>query len=109
MPDIKSKSFVHEDWAVVIAGFLIIIIAIAGFQAPVPAYAWSNFDDLATKVFSGPNLLKIFWQFLLVIAISALVALITGKQLIKTISVFPIIFILTTIALILTGNKQVKA
>ena len=32
MPDIKSKSFVHEDWAVVIAGFLIILIAIAGQQ-----------------------------------------------------------------------------
>ncbi len=109
MPEIKAKSFIHEDWAVVIAGFLIIGIVIAGIQLPVPNFGWSNFGELSEKVFAAANLLKIFWQFLLVIAVSALVALITGKSVSRAVTVFPSIFLLTVLALVLAGNKQVKA
>ncbi len=105
----KNQLAIHEDWAVVIAGFLIIIAAISGFQSPVPQYNWSSISELSSKVFVPANLLNIFWQFFYVAVVAAVIALITGKPVIKIITVFPVIYFLTVIALVLAGNKQIKA
>ncbi len=105
----KKQWAIHEDWAVVIAGFIIIIASISGLQSPVPQYNWSSFSDLSTKVFSGPNLLKIFYQFLYINMIAIIVSWITRRSIQKTITILPILYILTIIALILTGSDQAKA
>jgi len=105
----KNRLTVHEDWAVVLAGFLIIIVSVLGLQSPIPQYNWSNTEELSAKVFAPPNLLNIFRQFLYVIIVAVLVAFITGKSIQKLLTVFPVIYVLTIIAIVLAGNKQVKA
>lgn len=104
-----KRIFLHEDWAVVIAGFLIILISIAGLQSPVPQFSWSNGAELSSKVFAASNLLNIFWQFLYVTFVAIILSLITGKSVVRLIIFFPIIYLLTLIALVLAGNKQIKA
>ena len=101
--------FVHEDWAVVLAGFLIIIVSVMGLQSPVPQYNWSNAAELSSKVLASSNLLNIFWQFVYVIIIAVIVTFITGKPVQKMLTAFPVIYVLTIIAIVLAGNKQVKA
>jgi len=109
MSQVNNRFSVHEDWAVVIAGFAIIIIAIIGLQSPVPQFNWASADELASKVFAASNLLAILYQFIYVFIMSILVNWITGKPVQKQVFVFPVIYILTIIALILAGNKQVKS
>lgn len=105
----QKKAYVHEDWAVVILGCLIIILALAGVLLVVPSFSWDTTQELNTKVLSTKNLSLIGTQFIFVLIVSALGALLTGKSVIANIKTFPIVYILTIIALILAGNSQVKA
>ena len=47
-------------------------------------------------------------QFLLVLLIAGLGALLTGKPLKHFIIVFPVVYIITLVALVLAGNSQIK-
>lgn len=104
-----KKSLLHEDWAVVALGFLIIILFIAGLLVPVPAFGWKSFDDLFAKVLTSGNLFVIGAQFLLVFIVSVLGALLTNKPVKNAVIVFPVVYLLTVVALILAGNSEVKA
>lgn len=104
----ENKAWIHEDWAVVVAGFLIIIAALAGLQSPVPQFGWSNGTDLSSKIFTQQNAVKILGQFLFTFVTAIIVAFLTGKSVKKMITVFPVIFVLTLIALLLAGNSTVK-
>lgn len=105
----NKKISIHEDWVVVILGILTIILAISGFVLQVPVFGWKNTTDLFTKVCSGANLQIIGIQFLFVIAIAALGAMLMGKSVKNAVLTFPVVYILTIVALILAGNSQVKA
>lgn len=104
-----KRKLVHEDWATVILGFAVILLAFAGVKAAVPAYKWSNFDDLAANVFAQANLTSILLQFIFVFAIAAAGAWLTGRPIRSFIIMFPVVYIISVIAMILTGNKQVEA
>lgn len=99
----------HEDWVTVILGFLVILLAMVNIKSPVPAYSWANGADLANKVLSGANLLNLFIQFVFVILIALIGALLTGKPIKHFLIVFPLVYIISIAAMILAGNKQVKA
>lgn len=106
----KSKQLsVHEDWVVVILGALTIILAISGLIIPVPAFSWKTAADLDSTVFAAANLQVVGLQFLFVLAIAALGALLTGKSIKNAVFTLPFIYILTIIALVLAGNSQIKA
>lgn len=105
---LNQKFSIHEDWAVVVLGFLIIALFVFGLVVPIPTYSWSNGEELFNKIFTSTNLIGIGAQFLLVFIFSVLGALLTKKSLKSSILVFPIIYLLTVVALILAGNKQVK-
>jgi uncharacterized integral membrane protein (TIGR00698 family) len=109
--DLKSqKGFtVTEDWAVVILGFLIIILSLAGILVPVPAFSWSGGQDLITNVLSSGNLMAIASQFGMVFVVALLGSWITRRPVKPFLFVFPIVFGLTLIALVLAGNQGVKA
>lgn len=108
-PTPPQKEFlIHEDWAVVVLGFFIIILFIIGLVVPVPTYSWSSSTELLENVFEGKNLVGIGAQFLLVFVFSAIGAKLTNKSIKSSLFVFPVIYLLTVIALILAGNKQVK-
>ncbi|MEJ7560716.1 MAG: putative sulfate exporter family transporter [Pedobacter sp.] len=105
----QKKLTIHEDWVVVILGGLIILLAFIGLILPVPVFSWKTGAELSTTVFSGHNLQIIGLQFLLVLVISALGAVLTGKSLVANFKTFPVVYMLTIVALILAGNRQVKA
>lgn len=103
-----KKSILTEDWAVVVLGFLIIAVVLSGLMIPVPSFGWKNVDELFSKVLSADNLLKTLFQFVALLIVAALGALITGRN-IKSFSItFIVIYLLTLLALVLAGNKTVK-
>ncbi|MES2827331.1 MAG: putative sulfate exporter family transporter [Bacteroidota bacterium] len=105
----QKKLVIHEDWVVVILGGLIILLALAGIILSVPSFGWKTSTELTTNVLSASNLQVIGIQFLFVLVISVLGALLTGKSIVGNLKTFPIVYILTIVALVLAGNSQVKA
>ncbi|RYE09287.1 MAG: putative sulfate exporter family transporter, partial [Sphingobacteriales bacterium] len=106
---VQKKVSIHEDWAVVILGGLIVLLSIAGLLLAVPSFGWENAEQLTSKVLSGKNLQIMGIQFLFVGVVAALGAVLIGRSLSGTLKTFPIVYVLTIVALILTGNSQVKA
>jgi uncharacterized integral membrane protein (TIGR00698 family) len=105
----KSRVNLTEDWVVVLLGFILIFLFISGIVFPAPAYSWKNGNDLAAKVFSGGNLIRILIQFGVVFVFSVGGALLTGKPVKATMRVFPVLYLISVVALILTGNGAVKS
>jgi len=103
-----NKTLIPEDWAVVLLGFIIIIVSLAGVVLAVPEYNWTTSDELTGKILTGNNLLTIALQFIYVYIIAVLGTFLTGKSVDGTIKAFPFIYLLTTVALIIAGNKEVK-
>ena len=105
-----SKQFtIHEDWTVVILGFIIIGISLFVYLPEVPVFKWSNGNDLLLNVFEFGNLQILLIQFLYLLFIGTLGAFLVGKSVKDFLIVFPIVYILTVIALIIAGNTAVKA
>ena len=105
----STKFTIHEDWTVVILGFLIIGISLFIFLPEVPVFKWTNGTDLIANVFEIKNIQTIGLQFLYFIAIGTIGTFLVGKSIKNFIFGFPIIYILTIIALIIAGNSEVKA
>jgi uncharacterized integral membrane protein (TIGR00698 family) len=106
----SAKQFtIHEDWTVVILGFLIIGISLFIFLPEVPVFGWSGTSDLTTKVFSPENLKVLLIQFLYLISIGGIGAFLIGKSVKYFLFTFPIVYLLTLIALILAGNSAIKS
>lgn len=105
----KSRPVLEEDWAVVLLGFAIIFLFLAGLVIPAPVYKWTNSQDLAQTVFSSENLLKAFYQFVLVFVFSVLAAVITNKPVRSIAKVFPVLYIVSVLALLLEGNASIRS
>src|SRR5688572_27458471 len=105
----SKRISLHEDWTVVVLGFLIIILSIAGFVVPVPSFSWKNSEELFSKVFSAENLGKAALQFAFVFAIALLAVYLINKSVKDAFKTFPLLILLTFIALVLSGNSKVKA
>ncbi|WPV02028.1 putative sulfate exporter family transporter [Mucilaginibacter sp. cycad4] len=109
MSTTTTKLTLHEDWAVVILGSLIIILSLAGLLLPVPSFGWKDSAELTGKVLGSANLIKVLIQFGFVIIIGGIGALITGKSIKNYTLGFPLVYIITIIALILAGSSQAKS
>ncbi|KQW98887.1 YeiH family protein [Flavobacterium sp. Root420] len=106
----QPKQFtIHEDWTVVILGFIIIGISLFIFLPEVPVFKWTNGTDLISDVFNFGNLKILGIQFLYLISIGAFGAFLIGKSVKYFLLVFPIVYILTVIALVIAGNAEAKA
>lgn len=104
-----TKQFtIHEDWTVVILGFIIIGISLFVFLPEVPVFKWSTGTDLFLDVFDSGNLKILGFQFLYFISIGTFGAFLIGKSVKYFLLGFPIVYILTVIALIIAGNTGVK-
>lgn len=104
----QKKLSIHEDWVVVILGGLIILVSLAGLLLPVPVFSWKSTSDLSTAVFSAGNLQNIGLQFLFVIAIAIIGAVLTGRSVAANLKTFPVVYILTMLALVIAGNDTIK-
>lgn len=105
----KSKSLMDEDWAVVVLGFIIILLFLAGANISAPAYKWSSAQDLGETIFSSGNLLRMAYQFILVFVFSVVASWITNKPLKSAIKVFPVLYVISVIALLLEGNAGIRS
>nr|WP_294780821.1 putative sulfate exporter family transporter [uncultured Flavobacterium sp.] len=106
----STKQFnLHEDWTVVILGFLIIGISLFLYLPDVPFFKWTNETDLLRNIFNFENLKIIGFQFLYFLLIGSFGAFLVGKSIKNFILGFPIIYVLTVLALIIAGNSEVKA
>src|SRR5215212_10300908 len=97
----EKKFALHEDWVVVVLGFLIIGITLFGFILPVPSFGWKNSNELVSKVLSSKNLGIIGLQFLYVFVVAVIGALLTSKPVRSSLLVFPVVYLLTILALII--------
>lgn len=106
---LKQKTVtIHEDWTVVILGFLIIGISLFIFLPEVPVFKWSNGNNLISDVFEIKNLKVLLFQFIYMTTIGAFGAFLVGKSVKNFLFVFPVIYVLTLLALIIAGNTAVK-
>src|SRR5215217_861230 len=103
-----TKSLLPEDWVIVLLGFGIIGLSLAGVILSVPEFGWSTGAELSSKVLSVTNLSAIALQFIYVYAIALMGTLLIGKQIKDVAVVFPIVYVLTIVALIIAGNSAVK-
>jgi uncharacterized integral membrane protein (TIGR00698 family) len=107
---ITNRKFnLHEDWAVVILGALVILLSIFFYVVPVPSYKWSSITELATRVFDTKNLFTLLIQFLFVLIIGSIGAALTGKSVRNFAIGFPSVYLLTIAALIVAGNTFIKS
>ena len=104
----QSKFSLTEDWTVVVYGFLIIGVSLAGLKIPNPAFGWKDTSELVEKVLAQSNLFNLLLVFVVVYVVAILATATLGKSIIATVKGFPIVFFLTTIALILAGNAFLK-
>lgn len=98
----------HEDWTVVLLGFLIIGISLFVFLPEVPVFKWFNGSDLLADVFSIGNLQVLLIQFIYLIIIGTIAAFLIGKSVKNFLLGFPIVYLLTVLALIIAGNTVIK-
>lgn len=105
----QEKFVLHEDWVVVVLGFLIIGAALLRFLPAVPSYSWEDSAQLTEKILTIKNFYKIGLQFVFVFIIAAIGYFLNNKplKLFLTI-VFPVLYVLTIIALIIAGYKGMK-
>lgn len=104
----QKKLSIHEDWVVVILGSLIILLSLAGLLLPVPAFSWKDTSELSSAVLSSTNLANIGLQFIFVIVIAVIGAVLSGKSVAGNLKTFPLVYVLTILALIIAGNATVK-
>ena len=105
----QTKQFtLHEDWTVVVLGFIIIGISLFLFLPEIPVFKWSTQTDLLVDVFNFGNLKIIGLQFIYLIAIGTLGAFLIGKSVKNFLLGFPIVYVLTIFALVISGNTTIK-
>ncbi len=109
MPKTTKNFSLHEDWVVVILGFLIILLAIFGIKPLSPAYGWSSSSDLTSKIIPSGNLAKIGIQFLFVLGIAFIGVLLTARPVKYFVYTFTVVYLVTVLALLIAGNKAVKS
>lgn len=108
MSEAPSKVSVTEDWTVVILGFLIIIISVSGWVLPVPSFKWDTAADLSAKVLSFENIKTVGLQFVYILFIAILGALLMRRSIKNLLIVVPSVYVLTIIALVIAGNSTMK-
>jgi uncharacterized integral membrane protein (TIGR00698 family) len=105
----KSRLELHEDWVVVLLGFVIIFIFISGAIIQPPGYSWRGGTDLSERIFSFANLLKILIQFALVFVFAVIASFLTNKPVVAAVKIFPILYLISVAALLLEGNSGIKS
>lgn len=106
----QTKPFtIHEDWTVVVLGFLIIGLSLFVFLPSVPVFTWSDGADLVNDVLEYGNLQIIALQFIYLIFIGSIGVFLVGKSVKNFLLGFPVVYVLTVIALIIAGNSGIKA
>ncbi len=104
----EKRINISEDWVVVITGFLVIGVVLAGFSFDSPSFKWNAFSDITGKILGKENMIRTLVQLGLVGAAATLAAWLTGKSPARFLAGFVLLFVLSVLAQILSGNKVVQ-
>ncbi len=104
----EKKINISEDWVVVITGFLVIGVVLAGFSFDSPSFKWNTVSDITGKILGAENMVRTLVQLGLVGAAATLAAWLTGKNPARFLAGFVLLFVLSVVAQILAGNKVVQ-
>lgn len=105
----NQKFVLHEDWVVVVLGFLIIAAALFHFFPVPPSYSWEDAAQLNDKILTVKNLYRIGLQFIFVFIAAAIGYFLNNKPLKLFLTVvFPVLYALTIVALVISGYKGMK-
>ncbi len=102
-----------EDWWAVIigglfiTGILIIAALFTNLKFTLPAYQWSNTEELFGKVLAAGNLLLIAGIGIIFLIVSAISIWLSGGITRNYISGFVLIYVLAIFSLVVAGNKSV--
>ncbi|MFC6099722.1 YeiH family protein [Olivibacter domesticus] len=107
LQNLPKKNFLTEDWTVVILGFIIIGLAVAGFHIGAPKYKWSDANSLFAA-FSTANFVSLLQQLVFTFVILVIGGLLTGRKIKPYLLGFPVVFFLTALALLLAGNSKME-
>jgi uncharacterized integral membrane protein (TIGR00698 family) len=109
MAEIITKRFaLHEDWVVVILGFLVIIFSILLYAVPVPVFKWQDGTTLIQNVLGSENIFRLLVQFALLLLVGLIGNVLLGKSIARFVLGFPLVYLITIVALIITGNAFIK-
>ncbi|WP_242696502.1 YeiH family protein [Longitalea luteola] len=103
----------EDGWAILIGSVVIVAILalttlVAGFKFPLPTYQWENTSDLATKVFSGKNIILIVQTGLLFLVLSGVAIRLSGGSIKNYAAGFSLVYLLAVAALIIEGNSTIS-
>lgn len=104
-----NKLQIHEDWAVVILGTVVVLSSLFFFLLPIPVFKWEDTASLTDKIFQLDNLSAILIQFVFMSMIGAIGAFIMGKSVKNFLFGFPAVYVLTIIALLMAGSSSMRA
>ncbi|MCC9016272.1 MULTISPECIES: YeiH family protein [Flavobacterium] len=105
----QTKQFtLHEDWTVVVLGFIIIGISLFLFLPEIPVFKWSTGSDLVVDVLNFRNLKILGLQFIYLVSVGTLGTFLIGKSVKNFLLGFPIVYLLTIFALVISGNTTIK-
>lgn len=109
----KPAWVIGEDWASVVAGFLIIaLILLASYNIQTPSFAgkagWGDFNTLLDGLFSSKQAIATSATFGLFLVISVIGLILSGKSLKNYFWGFLAIFVLTLIAQIVSSFTGFK-
>lgn len=99
----------HEDWIIVILGFLIILIFCSGLAISAPILQWNNTLELVTNVLSIKNITGLLLQFGLISLLLLIGIKLGGKPINFLLKAFPVIFLITAIAQIIAGSAPLRS
>jgi uncharacterized integral membrane protein (TIGR00698 family) len=110
-----KKTFLQsltEDWWAVILGTIIISTVLYlisnGTAISLPAFKWSNSEDLLGKILSSSNLLLIVEMGAVFLALASIAIGLSGGNVARFAGGFALIYLLAIVSFIIGGNKSVS-
>lgn len=99
---------VEEDWLVVIIAWICISGDLLGLMPQLPAFKWSDTNQLINEIITIKNFINIFGVFILFLILTGLTFLLKGSAIKNAISGFSILFSLTILAQVVGSNIHLQ-
>jgi uncharacterized integral membrane protein (TIGR00698 family) len=103
-----NKVLKNEDWLAFLAGFIVIILAIAGLQFVVPKFGWSDSMGFINIFADFNNILSIFSFGLIIVVIGLFTLFFGDKKVVNLIGTVLLLFIVSIVSQIIAGFSTIK-
>ncbi len=102
-----TMKLLNEDWTAVVVAFAIILVALGGFSANLPAISWQSSHELFAAFKENAVVLIVLWAFGFLVFVVA--SLLKGDKVTpKALLGYTLIFLIAIGAQAITGHRTVK-